>query len=38
MPLLYDGGTQCSVWVCNLVSDIKGGTQTEGAPEHGAEE
>jgi hypothetical protein len=27
-----------SVWVWNLVSDIKGGTQTEGVLEQGAEE
>jgi hypothetical protein len=27
-----------SVWVRNLVSDIKGGTQTEGVREQGAEE
>jgi hypothetical protein len=27
-----------SVWVRNLVSDIQGGTQTEGVGEQGAEE
>jgi hypothetical protein len=37
--LLQDCNFACgSVWVWNLVSDIKGGTQTEGVWEQGAEE
>jgi hypothetical protein len=36
---IQDDNFACgSVWVRNLVSDIKGGTQTEGVWEQGAEE
>jgi hypothetical protein len=36
---IYKTNSTCdSVWVRNLVSNIKGGTQTEGVGEQGAEE
>jgi hypothetical protein len=36
---MQDYNVACgSLWVGNLISDIKGGTQTEGVWEHSAEE
>jgi hypothetical protein len=36
---IHDRNFACgSIWVWNLVSDIKGATQTEGVREQGAEE